>query len=64
MAQLGRALRSGRRGRVFESRHSDFLLRDRKALIMGFAVFSFYLCTGKVRDETDKCKAVEVCDKP
>ena len=24
MAQLGRALRSGRRGRVFESRHSDF----------------------------------------
>lgn len=25
MAQLGRALRSGRRGRVFESRHSDWL---------------------------------------
>ena len=24
VAQLGRALRSGRRGRVFESRHSDF----------------------------------------
>ena len=23
VAQLGRALRSGRRGRVFESRHSD-----------------------------------------
>ena len=26
MAQLGRALRSGRRGRVFESRHSDFFI--------------------------------------
>ena len=25
VAQLGRALRSGRRGRVFESRHPDFL---------------------------------------
>ena len=25
VAQLGRALRSGRRGRVFESRHSDFI---------------------------------------
>ena len=24
VAQLGRALRSGRRGRVFESRHSDY----------------------------------------
>ena len=25
MAQFGRALRSGRRGRVFESRHSDLV---------------------------------------
>ena len=27
VAQLGRALRSGRRGRVFESRHSDFFIK-------------------------------------
>ena len=26
VAQLGRALRSGRRGRVFESRHSDVVI--------------------------------------
>ena len=26
VAQLGRALRSGRRGRVFESRHPDFFI--------------------------------------
>ena len=28
VAQFGRALRSGRRGRVFESRHSDCLLEN------------------------------------
>ena len=28
VAQLGRALRSGRRGRVFESRHSDLIVWD------------------------------------
>ena len=27
VAQIGRALRSGRRGRGFESRHLDFLLK-------------------------------------
>ena len=43
MAQLGRALRSGRRGRVFESRHSDltpilwgFLLFIRVKKLVGF----------------------------
>ena len=34
MAQLGRALRSGRRGRVFESRHSDFT-----PILWGFFIF-------------------------
>ena len=34
MAQLGRALRSGRRGRVFESRHSDFT-----PILWGFLLF-------------------------
>lgn len=34
VAQLGRALRSGRRGRVFESRHSDFKKRYFKACNM------------------------------
>ena len=34
VAQLGRALRSGRRGRVFESRHSDFT-----PILWGFFIF-------------------------
>ena len=34
VAQLGRALRSGRRGRVFESRHSDGLVREAEILIL------------------------------
>ena len=34
VAQLGRALRSGRRGRVFESRHSDFT-----PILWGFLFF-------------------------
>ena len=35
VAQLGRALRSGRRGRVFESRHSDL---PEKPVYKGIAV--------------------------
>ena len=41
VAQLGRALRSGRRGRVFESRHSDFWKRTvklHKMWLYGFLV--------------------------
>ena len=34
VAQFGRALRSGRRGRVFESRHSDFT-----PILWGFFIF-------------------------
>ena len=34
VAQLGRALRSGRRGRVFESRHSDSLAGACKPLFL------------------------------
>ena len=42
MAQLGRALRSGRRGRRFKSCHSDFRERYLKAvylLALGFFIF-------------------------
>ena len=35
VAQLGRALRSGRRGRVFESRHSDYLKEAEKSHFQG-----------------------------
>ena len=43
VTQLGRALRSGRRGRRFKSCHSDFFIRYRKALISGFyGVFIFF----------------------
>ena len=42
VAQLGRALRSGRRGRVFESRHSDGLVREAEILILqGFWLLFF-----------------------
>ena len=41
MAQFGRALRSGRRGRVFESRHLD----QKKGTQKG-AFFVVYLVTG------------------
>ena len=37
VAQLGRALRSGRRGRVFESRHFDF--ERVRILLKGFWLF-------------------------
>ena len=40
VAQLGRALRSGRRGRRFESCHSDFFIAIPQSLMFtGFAVF-------------------------
>ena len=40
VAQLGRALRSGRRGRRFESCHSDFFIAIPQSLVFtGFAVF-------------------------
>ena len=40
MAQLGRALRSGRRGRVFESRHSDIRKRaESLGISRGSALF-------------------------
>ena len=35
MAQFGRALRSGRRGRVFESRRFDFQQKHRKRKVSG-----------------------------
>ena len=46
VAQLGRALRSGRRGRRFESCHSDFLLSTTKLVIAGFVVFFYH--AGKI----------------
>ena len=40
VAQLGRALRSGRRGRRFKSCHSDFFIGLPQSLMFtGFAVF-------------------------
>ena len=43
VAQLGRALRSGRRGRRFESCHSDFFIGIPQILEnMGFAVFLLF----------------------
>ncbi len=41
VAQLGRALRSGRRGRVFESRRADY---NRKARILTFYKDSGLFC--------------------
>ena len=35
VAQFGRALRSGRRGRVFESRRFDFQQKHRKRKVSG-----------------------------
>ena len=39
VAQFGRALRSGRRGRVFESRHLDAFSRPQMQCLSVFAVF-------------------------
>ena len=43
VAQLGRALRSGRRGRRFESCHSDFFIAIPQSLKYGLCGFSFFL---------------------
>ena len=45
VAQLGRALRSGRRGRRFKSCHSDFfILRNTtKPVDPGFVVFFYFI---------------------
>ena len=40
VAQLGRALRSGRRGRRFESCHSDFFIAIPQSLKYGLCGFS------------------------
>ena len=42
VAQFGRALRSGRRGRVFESRHPDFSLLKAQALCLRLIFFKYY----------------------
>ena len=42
VAQFGRALRSGRRGRVFESRRFD-LGKARELNVSGLFIFSFFL---------------------
>ena len=41
VAQFGRALRSGRRGRVFESRHPDYDFRSQMPINTAFVIFSF-----------------------
>ena len=41
VAQLGRALRSGRRGRVFESRHFDWYWESQNSFQRILALFSF-----------------------
>ena len=43
VAQLGRALRSGRRGRRFKSCHSDFLLGYRKVCKYGLCGVFYFL---------------------
>ena len=44
VAQLGRALRSGRRGRRFESCHSDFFIAIPQSLLIRLALrFFFFL---------------------
>ena len=43
VAQLGRALRSGRRGRRFESCHSDFFIAIPQSLDYWLCGFSFSL---------------------
>ena len=46
MAQFGRALRSGRRGRVFESRRLDYFLPTSEKLVST----SFFLYISKVAE--------------
>ena len=56
VAQLGRALRSGRRGRRFESCHSDFLLGYRKALRTWALRFFFYFSISTSSKESNCLK--------
>ena len=53
VAQLGRALRSGRRGRRFESCHSDFFIAMPQSLKMGFAAIFFSFCQFQVPPDID-----------
>ena len=57
MAQFGRALRSGRRGRGFESRHFDYLAGAPKALRnQGFRCF-FMPKKGSVRNNGSRIQS-------
>lgn len=50
MAQLGRALRSGRRGRWFESSRIDFEKQEVYDISCFFAIFGMLVCRGESKD--------------
>ena len=50
MAQLGRALRSGRRGRWFESSRIDFEEREMYDISCFFAIVGMLVCRGESKD--------------
>ena len=50
MAQLGRALRSGRRGRWFESSRIDFEKQEVYDISCFFAIVGMLVCRGESKD--------------